>query len=329
MEKIKIGIIGAGQGSFALLQVLKDIAQVEVVGICDTDPTAPALIEASNLSIPTYLDADTLIREQPLDWLINVAHISITHRHILSRDLKEVTVIDGQIAELLWRLLIDFHSQAETNKEKNLSSEEQAESFYTLSWSIIQQVVAIIQPVQKELEQIAFHDPLTGIYSRRILMEFLEREISRAYRQKRPLAVVIADIDRFKPVNDQFGHEKGDEVLKGLAEILKNSVRGSDLAARYGGEEFVTVLPNTDLAAATLWAERMCERVRETLKTPDDQQVTISLGVTALSFDSGSNGSPSALITSGALINRADQALYQAKDNGRNQVVAIAPEIDQ
>ena len=310
------------------MQVLKDIPQVVVVGICDSDPTAPALLEAGDLSIPTYADAEALIRAQPMDWLINVAHISITHRHILSRDLKEVTVIDGQIAELIWRLLIDFYDHVQNNKDHNFTPEQQTESFYTLSWTIIQQVVNIIQPVQNELENIAFHDPLTGLYSRRILVEFLDREVSRAYRQLRPLSVVIADIDHFKPVNDQFGHEVGDGVLKELAELLKKSIRASDLTARYGGEEFVAVLPNTDLGAARLWAERICRRVEKTLKTPDGKEVTISLGVASLNPEAQPQSSDHAQYNVGhlspsSLLNNADQALYQAKNNGRNRVVAF------
>ena len=324
MSRIRIGIIGAGHGGFALLQVLKDIPQVQVVGICDQDPSAPALVEATQLSIPTYADADALIREESMDWLINVAHISITQRHILSRDLKEVLVIDGQIAELIWRLLIDFYQEVESCREQNFTAAEQFEKFSALSWSVMQQVVDIIQPVQDELEQIAFYDPLTDLYSRRILTEFLEREISRAYRQQRPLSVIIADIDHFKPVNDRFGHEKGDQLLVELAGLLKNSVRGSDLVARYGGEEFVTVLPGSGLSAAALWAERMCDRARTSLRTPDDRQVTISFGIAAIEFEAGAEILPDQRFSSSDLLINADKALYQAKDNGRDQVVTFS-----
>ncbi len=317
MNKVRIGIIGAGQGGFALLQVLKDIPQVEVVGICDVDETAPALIEAASLGIATFPDADALIRAVSIDWLINVAHISITQRHIISRDLKEVVVIDGQIADLIWRLLIDFYNQIQESRSHKQSPEEQVDSFYNLSWTIIQQVVNIIQPMQQELEEIAFRDPLTGLYSRRILMEFLDREISRAYRQKKPLSVVIADIDHFKAVNDQFGHDAGDRLLKMLSELLMQSVRSSDLAARYGGEEFVLVLPASGLAAATLWAERMCERTRSTLTAPDDSPVTISLGVASLEADS--RDATTAPVSARDLLNNADKALYKAKNSGRNR----------
>ena len=292
-----------------------------VVGICDPNDSAPALLEATSLGISTYPDADSLIREESMDWLINVAHISITQRHILSRDLKEVIVIDGQIAELIWRLLIDFYDQVQESRQHNLSPEDQVNSFYALSWTVIQQVVKIIQPVQTELEEIAFHDPLTGLYSRRILMEFLDREISRAYRQKKPVSVVIADIDHFKSVNDEFGHESGDRLLKTLSELLMQSMRASDLAARYGGEEFVLVLPSSGMGAASLWAERMCERVRNNLLTPKETRVTISLGVASLELKEGDlEMEPT---TGRDLINNADKALYQAKHNGRDQVATF------
>ena len=324
MNKVRIGIIGAGQGGFALLQSLQDIPQVDVVGICDVDDTSPALVEAANLGISTFPEADALIRAVSIDWLINFAHISITQRHIISRDLKEVVVIDGQIADLIWRLLIDFdnfYNQVQESRTHNLSPEEQVESIYNLSWTVIQQVVNIIQPVQHELEQIAFRDPLTGLYSRRILMEFLDREINRAYRQKKPLSVVIAAIDHFKAVNDQFGHDAGDRLIKVLSELLMQSVRSSDLAARYGGEEFVLVLPASGLAAATLWAERMCERARTALTAPDDSPITISLGVASLEAES--SDATTTPVTARDLLNNADKALYKAKNSGRDQAATF------
>ena len=327
MSGVRIGIIGAGERAFALLEVLKDIPQVAVVGISDVDSDALAMIEAEGLSIPTYADAEALVHAQPMDWLINVTHTSITQRYILSRELNDVTIIDGRIAELIWNLLLTFYDQAQDSNATTDSPVEQVSSFYAFSWTVIEQIVANIQSVQGELEDLAFHDPLTELYSRHILVEFLDREISRTYRQSRPLSVVVADIDHFKNVNDRFGHEAGDRVLAKLADLLKTSLRASDLVARYGGEEFVAVLPNADLAAACLWAERMRERVESELATPDGNPVTISLGVSCLSPDAGEEdqaqrGAESDRVGPSALIQEADKAMYRAKRNGRNRVAA-------
>ena len=314
INPVDIGIIGGGKGGTALLQALKDIPQVNIVGICDIDPEAPAVIIARQMGIDTYTDSGQLILEQPMDWLINVTHKSITQRHILSRELSDITVIDGHIAELIWHLLLDLQDSLQ-------DTEETDNSLYTLVWTVIQRIVNIAQPVHRELEHIAFHDPLTGLYSRHMLRQFIEREISHAFRNGQPLSLAILDIDHFKGVNDQFGHDIGDQILKQLAELFKNSCRSTDLAARYGGEEFIAVLPNTSQNASLIWAERMRERVEESLYRPDDEKVTISIGVATLKVAAESGGDTSVQVASDQLFKKADNALYEAKNNGRNRVV--------
>ena len=108
ISPVNIGIIGGGTGGTALLQVLKDIPQVNIVGICDINPEAKAVLIAREMGIDTYTDSSQLILEQTMDWLINVTHKSITQRHILSRELSDITVIDGHIAEVIWHLLLDL-----------------------------------------------------------------------------------------------------------------------------------------------------------------------------------------------------------------------------
>ncbi len=314
ISPVNIGIIGGGTGGTALLQVLKDIPQVNIVGICDINPEAKAVLIAREIGIDTYTDSSQLIREQTMDWLINVTHKSITQRHILSRELSDITVIDGHIAELIWHLLLDLQDSLQQAGKVD-------SSLYTLVWTVIQRIVNIAQPVHRELEHIAFHDPLTGLYSRHMLRQFIEREISHVLRNGQPLSLAILDIDHFKDVNDQFGHDVGDQVLKQLAELFKKSCRSTDLAARYGGEEFIAVLPNTSQNASLIWAERMRERVEASLHRPDDKTVTISIGVATLLVATDASNETSVQAASDRLFKKADEALYEAKNNGRNRVM--------
>ena len=314
ISPVNIGIIGGGKGGTALLQVLKDIPQVNIVGICDINPEAKAVLIAREMGIDTYTDSSQLILEQTMDWLINVTHKSITQRHILSRELSDITVIDGHIAELIWHLLLDL-------QDSRQQADKVDSSLYTLVWTVIQRIVNIAQPVHRELEHIAFHDPLTGLYSRHMLRQFIEREISHVLRNGQPLSLAILDIDHFKDVNDQFGHDVGDQVLKQLAELFKKSCRSTDLAARYGGEEFIAVLPNTSQNASLIWAERMRERVEASLHRPDDKTVTISIGVATLLVATDASNETSVQAASDRLFKKADEALYDAKKNGRNRVM--------
>jgi diguanylate cyclase (GGDEF)-like protein len=167
----------------------------------------------------------------------------------------------------------------------------------------------------KKVEFMANVDGLTKLYTHRYFQEFLSEELSRATRYNRPLAIIMSDIDHFKVFNDNYGHQIGDMVLEQTAKIFKASVRNKvDLVARYGGEEFIAVLPETDVKAAFVVAERLRKNIEaasykgehgETLK------VTASLGIAAFPVSSTERLD---------LIKKADTALYYAKESGRNQV---------
>jgi two-component system cell cycle response regulator len=166
----------------------------------------------------------------------------------------------------------------------------------------------------KLLEQLSTTDPLTGLRNRRYLTEVLAVEFLRAKRYNTPLAVVMADIDHFKLVNDRHGHATGDSVLEAVGGILKRRLRGSDHGGRYGGEEFLMVLANADEDGAGIFAERLRQEVEETALHSDSGtplHVTLSLGVAA--FHQGHQ-------TPGDLVSQADEALYRAKQAGRNRV---------
>lgn len=161
----------------------------------------------------------------------------------------------------------------------------------------------------------ATRDPLTGLSNRMHIMETLDREVQRNERQQTPVSVIMVDLDYFKRINDSFGHPAGDEVLRQAAARMKDAIRSYDAVGRYGGEEFIVVLPGADLATARTVAERLRRAIADcSVRLPSGNlNVTASLGVSAVE-----GGVP---IQGEELIKRADAALYQAKDEGRNRVV--------
>ena len=172
--------------------------------------------------------------------------------------------------------------------------------------------------VQMSIE-MAVTDVLTGLHNRRYMESHLTSLVEQAVARGKPLSVLVLDMDFFKAINDTHGHDAGDDVLREFALRVRKSIRGIDLACRYGGEEFVVVMPETDMAVASVVAERLRRRIAsETFSVSDGQKavsLTISIGIAALS---GPNDSQQ------ALFKRADQALYRAKREGRNRVVADA-----
>ncbi len=162
----------------------------------------------------------------------------------------------------------------------------------------------------EELERQAASDALTGIPNRRTVTEFLQSRMAESRRASRPLALLLLDVDHFRLFNEEAGHDEGDEVLKGVAEILRRSIRAYDLAGRYGGEEFMVVLPGADETEAMQAAERIRRRIAN-LPTKASANVTASIGA-ALFPDSAEEAD--------VLIKTADRALYRAKRQGRDQV---------
>ncbi|MBD9561195.1 PleD family two-component system response regulator [Ensifer sp. ENS03] len=172
--------------------------------------------------------------------------------------------------------------------------------------------------VQQTIE-LAVTDGLTGLHNRRYFDTHLKLLMDRAAARGRPLSICMTDIDRFKQVNDTYGHDVGDEVLREFANRIRTTVRGADLACRFGGEEFIVVMPDTSAEMAAGVAERL-RTIIESLPFAIPQadgplKVTASMGIATLRPGSD---------TAEALLKRADTALYQAKHEGRNRVVAAA-----
>ena len=164
----------------------------------------------------------------------------------------------------------------------------------------------------KNLENAAIYDPLTNCYNKKEVEVLLDKFLKESLRYNKPLSIMMLDIDFFKKVNDTYGHLAGDYVLKEVANIIKSTIRSSDVCGRFGGEEFIVILPDTKLNGAMKLAERIRNNIQNHKFIFQNQEipVTISIGITSASKNDSLF----------SLIERADNALYEAKENGRDQV---------
>jgi len=208
--------------------------------------------------------------------------------------------------ELLVRVQAALKVKEETDKRKQREQE-------------LLEVTRQLEEANENLKRLSFLDGLTGIANRRRFDEVLQKEWMRAKRERKPISLVIIDIDFFKKYNDTYGHLSGDDCLKKVASTLCGKLRRpADLAARYGGEEFATILPNTGINGALAIAEKLRRSIEE-LQIPHISSsvcsyVTVSAGVSSIIPER--NSQPNCLVEA------ADKALYQAKQNGRNKVVS-------
>ncbi|WP_319405485.1 cache domain-containing protein [uncultured Desulfosarcina sp.] len=169
--------------------------------------------------------------------------------------------------------------------------------------------------LRERLQELSVRDPLTGLYNRRYMQETLEREIKRAQRTSKPIGIIMLDVDHFKAVNDTYGHDAGDVVLKTLARFLTINLRGEDVACRYGGEEFILIMPGLSLTDSEHKAEHMRQEIENTLRVQyldKSLSITVSIGVAAFPEQGGH---------ADHLITQVDEAMYAAKTTGRNRIV--------
>jgi len=173
-----------------------------------------------------------------------------------------------------------------------------------------------LENVNHKLAELSTTDALTGVRNRRYFDQMLEREFNRARREREQLSILMLDIDFFKRVNDDYGHQVGDDALRQVSKVLRKIIhRTTDLIARYGGEEFAIILPNTDVSGAYLVAEKIRENIAEQKLKADGIEFSISVSI-GLMGDEPSSGD-----SSDYWLKEADDALYKAKDEGRNRVV--------
>ncbi|WP_162984528.1 GGDEF domain-containing response regulator [Poseidonibacter antarcticus] len=189
----------------------------------------------------------------------------------------------------------------------NIDNYDESNDFYVVSLTDITE----IKEKSNLLEYQASHDTLTGLFNRNKFNSLLGKEIRRSSRYRNNLSLILFDIDFFKIVNDEYGHQIGDEVLKEIAKLITQNVREHDTIVRWGGEEFLLLLPETDLKGASIVAEKIRITIYKQPLTKFKLNITASFGVSILKDDD----------TEESFISRSDEALYEAKETGRNKVV--------
>jgi len=284
----RIVILGGGRGGAAMLEMMCDESLTEVVALVDHNADARGILQAKAMGISTYDDVETaLIASAPC------VAFNLTNNEMVEEIAYGVLgaggVIGGLEARLLWRMVTD------------------------------------LKEAKKDLEYQASHDPLTGLYNRRFVMDQLHRELSQAMRYGFECSLVLIDLDHFKHVNDSYGHPAGDLVLKQVAHELRRSVRTADVLGRWGGEEFIVLVPHTNVADAQLATRKWLKVVQEepvVLASGEKLNISFSAGVAGLCVEDGKDVQQHIEI----LLEEVDRHLYKAKDCGRACVVGHAGE---
>jgi len=237
----------------------------------------------------------------------------------LTEDTREEIEIPGDPPRTLELIITPIYNRSrilegrvlvthDITQRKNLENELKAAN-HSLKIQL-----AEIESLRAQLQEQAIRDPLTDTFNRRFFAESLDKEVSRAQRDKVPLSVVIMDVDHFKEFNDTFGHKCGDVVLQSLARFLKDSTRRGDIVCRYGGEEFVVLMPDASTDAAYERAEKWRAQFEAHVVEYDGQSLSITFSAGVASF-------PEHGLTGEGILQSADRALYQSKTRGRNRVM--------
>lgn len=234
-------------------------------------------------------------------------------KHVVPADRRQMLdLLFSTYESAVWQNQELLHSNSElllTQRQlKALNAQLQEQKAH------IAQQEAMLREANARLTELATLDSLTGLRNHRAFNEYLTNEFARGARESLPLSLLMVDVDEFKSYNDNFGHPAGDEVLRGVARVLGERGRTSDVVARYGGEEFVAVLPNTDVEGALIMAERMRAAIESTMFA--NRRITVSCGAATV-LPSRHDGDAAA--GGDALIAAADRALYQSKAGGRNR----------
>ena len=232
---------------------------------------------------------------------------------------EDVRTADGRkLNAVEWQLVTDVLELAQ-------QAEESEVRLRTLEEKLAAVQLENLELVAKNsiLAEISARDALTGLYNRWYVMEKIDSEMNRAMRHGYPMSVLMLDLDHFKQINDSYGHPAGDEVLRFVGQMLKESCRVYDVPGRYGGEEFCIVLPETKVdGGTTTVAERIRSRLATTPLSLGENSITVTASIGIAGVDSVTEDG---VLSASTLIDRADRALYAAKHHGRNRVELWAP----
>jgi two-component system cell cycle response regulator len=300
--------------------------------IVDDDPTNRHLLSAMLLSTPHTFDEAP---DGKTAWeKVQKEHFNLIITDWLMPDMDGVELIDNiRKAGFPHYIYIIMLTAKSTKVDVVTGLESGADDYLVKPFdldelrarvNIANRIIDLEKRLNESLEwanKLATHDSLTDLYNRRALYELAENELARARRENKPVSLVMMDIDHFKNVNDEYGHNIGDQALRRVAHIILEKIRSYDTAGRWGGEEFLLILPGTGLDEAAQIADRVREGI-ETAKIPlqggKHVDLQASFGV--------STSLPDDLLTFDLLVHQADEALYKAKGKGRNRVSVFIEE---
>lgn len=326
----------------ATLAQLRRLLPFQAMGILENQEDASFALAVSEPSFyhdELLVDIDNLIMDGTFAWALNRNQAIIVPSvggkcslllHVIATQARIRGMFVGRISNS--QKTIDYPSlNALTITLRTTAHAMESSTLYAMLREHLQKLEWTVQERTKELEAatrelkksneklmaLSDTDSLTGIYNRRFLMKSLDREIKRAKENRECLSLIILDIDHFKKINDTYGHQNGDIVIKTVADVSQKRMRFNDILARYGGEEFVIVLPHTSLSDSVSIAERLRESIHGTRFPPpmENLTVTASFGVATFPTDTVDDIN--------SLIRQADKALYEAKHRGRNRVEAM------
>lgn len=248
-------------------------------------------------------------------------HDDISFSNNLEKEIASMNESSGRMESLeglksLVTLKLDIIQRSLKNKRKEFTIRiEKEHKEQEKLKSTFEMVIGSVSEQNRMLKEQSRMDPLTGIYNRRVFEDSIDTELDRFHRYDQPFSLIFFDIDRFKDINDNYGHEAGDKVLVAIANRIKEMLRKPDIFARYGGEEFVVILPETPLKQGLAVAAKLREEIETAIFEYEGERVlvTISIGITeAKEADRQYQ----------TMVNRADSLMYRAKERGRNSVVS-------
>jgi diguanylate cyclase len=293
LASLIISVIGKGQRDYEAFLMLLDERLVKVQKFLDDSQKSDQKWFEQNVEFDK-----TMLKQ------VSVMSQEITDAQDIE-DLKKS--ITGHLDNI--STAVDLHSSDGERHEHDKEAEVRA--LQERIKSMEEETIHIRQRLKEERGK-ALRDSLTKLPNREAYDERFELELERWRRYKKPATLVVADIDLFKSINDNYGHLSGDKVLQIMAKEIQNRIRKTDFVARYGGEEFVIILPETDLDTATQVIEKTREMIHRLPFHFRDNNIKITMSFGMAAFDNG--------LDQNTLFERADQALYKAKENGRNRV---------
>jgi len=248
---------------------------------------------------------DNMIKKQDIKTFEDFLIFDDDKKELMKRYLRKITADESGIFTIN-----DIIMKQDKNIVLKLNMNRISQNHETLILCILQDITEESRTI-KYFEELSIKDALTEACNRRCLEDKLEEYLTLAKRYNRPLSIIMFDIDLFKQINDLYGHDVGDKVLKTIANIVLSNIRATDILARYGGEEFVIISPETTLEDAKALAEKLRKEI-ENFLFEEGFSITCSFGVTSLNQED----------TKETILKRVDEALYKAKREGRNRVVA-------